>query len=104
MQHIGQITVATLKKWLPPEQYYAKHLQGAFGKHTGNDWHMWDGLCPFHDDTHIGSFFINRKQGAFHCFSCGAKGGDIFAFHMMRTGCSFKEAVEQLGGLLCESA
>jgi 5S rRNA maturation endonuclease (ribonuclease M5) len=31
-------------------------------------------LCPFHPDTNIGSFGVNRIEGFYKCFSCGAKG------------------------------
>jgi hypothetical protein len=34
-------------------------------------------LCPFHNDTGIGSFSINLKTGLYNCFSCGAKGNII---------------------------
>jgi replicative DNA helicase len=39
------------------------------------------GLCPFHDDHNIGSFFVdpNKDGGVFNCFACGAA-GDVFAF------------------------
>lgn len=30
-------------------------------------------LCPYHADTHIGSFSFHPQHG-FHCFSCGASG------------------------------
>lgn len=30
-------------------------------------------LCPFHNDTHVGSFGFHPLKG-FHCFSCGASG------------------------------
>lgn len=31
-------------------------------------------LCPFHADSNIGSFGVNRQLGFYKCFSCGAKG------------------------------
>lgn len=34
-------------------------------------------LCPFHDDRHVGSFFVSPKRNTFHCFACGAKGGPV---------------------------
>jgi len=89
---------STLKANLAPSSYYDAHLKGAFGKPTGNGWHMWNGLCPFHMDTRPGSFVINKVSGAYRCFSCSAKGGDIIDFHMKRHGISFTEALNQLGG------
>ena len=91
-------TVQSLKGILPPERYYTARLDGSFGKATGNGWHMWNGLCPFHDDRKPGSFVVNKTTGAFRCFSCGARGGDIIAFHMKRHGIGFTEALNQLGG------
>ncbi|MCK5295283.1 MAG: hypothetical protein KAJ75_00205 [Alphaproteobacteria bacterium] len=96
MKHIGQITAETLKKKLPPEQYYSIYLNGSFGKPTGNGWHAWNGLCPFHNDKRAGSFVVNKITGAFKCFSCGENGGDIINFHMKANSLSFKEAFKQL--------
>jgi len=96
MQHIGQITAEMLKKRLSPEQYYTAHLNGAFGKHTSNGWHYWNGLCPFHNDTRAGSFCINKITGAFKCFSCAGNGGDIIDFHMQSNCLPFKAAFKEL--------
>lgn len=54
------------------------------------------GLCPFHADNHPGSFHVNLDTGAFKCFSCGAKGGDIIAFLQLRDGLSFTDATHTL--------
>lgn len=32
-------------------------------------------LCPFHNDRHIGSFFVSPTTGSFQCWSCHARGG-----------------------------
>lgn len=55
-----------------------------------------DMLCPFHDDSNA-SLRFNSDKGAFKCMACGAKGGDILAFHMQRTGLSFIAACKDLG-------
>lgn len=34
---------------------------------------VYEVLCPFHNDTRIGSFGFHPNKG-FHCFSCGASG------------------------------
>jgi hypothetical protein len=52
-------------------------------------------ICPFHDDNHP-SLSINLKVGCFKCHSCGAKGGGIIKFHMMKRGISFRETIQQL--------
>ena len=54
-------------------------------------------ICPFHDD-HSPSLSINTKEGYFKCHSCGAKGGGIVKFHMMKHDISFRETVQQLEG------
>ena len=52
--------------------------------------------CCFHDDK-TPSLSVNLVEGHFRCFSCGAKGGDIIAFHQLKYGKSFIEAVTDLG-------
>ena len=90
--------VQALKGNIPPERYYAERLHGSFGKPTGNGWHSWNGLCPFHDDTRPGSLVVNKQSGAFRCFSCGARGGDIIDFHMLRHRLGFADAFNELKG------
>ena len=51
--------------------------------------------CCFHED-HNPSLSIHLKSGGFKCFSCGAKGGDVLAFHMQRYGLTFIAAVTAL--------
>jgi hypothetical protein len=52
--------------------------------------------CIFHHDRHA-SLSIHREHGAFRCFACGARGGDVIAFEMLRSGADFKSAVCALG-------
>ena len=35
------------------------------------------GLCPFHPDTKLGSFFVTPDLGIYKCFACGASGNGI---------------------------
>lgn len=54
---------------------------------------MWVSVrCCFHDDTSP-SLRINLITGAFRCFACGTKGGDILAFHQQLNGVTFKQAL-----------
>lgn len=53
-------------------------------------------LCCFHDDK-TPSLRINVKSGAFKCFVCEARGGDVLAFHMQRHSLSFINACKALG-------
>lgn len=52
--------------------------------------------CCFHEDT-TPSLSINLIEGYFRCFGCGAKGGDVLAFHRLRYGLNFTDAVTELG-------
>jgi hypothetical protein len=52
--------------------------------------------CVFHEDGNA-SLSIHRERGAFRCFACGARGGDVLAFEMLRSGADFKSAARALG-------
>jgi len=96
MQHIGQITTEVIKEFYPPETFYPQFAGGSFGKPSGNGWYQWNGLCPFHDDHRPGSLYIRKEDGAFKCFSCGAKGGDILDFHMQKERLTFTNSLNTL--------
>ena len=52
--------------------------------------------CAFHQDRHA-SLSIHSERGAFRCFGCDARGGDLLAFEMLRSGMGFKDAAKALG-------
>lgn len=52
--------------------------------------------CCFHDDDNP-SLSINLVKGCFRCFGCGAKGHDVLAFHRLRYGLNFYDAMTHLG-------
>ena len=61
------------------------------------------GLCPFHDDKHVGNFIVrpstvDAKRGAntYRCFVCDAKGGPV-QFLMEHERLSFPDAIRWLG-------
>ena len=54
------------------------------------------GLCPFHDDRHLGSFVVYPKKNVFKCFKCDAKGGPV-EFIMKHEGLGFPDAIRWLG-------
>ena len=60
-------------------------------KRNGN---KYAGLCPFHADE-TPSFFV-YPDGHYKCFGCGEY-GDAIDFVMKLSGCSFKEALVELG-------
>lgn len=54
------------------------------------------GLCPFHDERRP-SFHVYPETNRYWCFGCN-QGGDSINVMMLLQDCSFKEAVQQLGG------
>jgi hypothetical protein len=52
--------------------------------------------CPFHQSRSEKSFSVHI-DGAFFCFGCGVKGGDIVAFVRLRDHCDFPSACRSLG-------
>lgn len=54
------------------------------------------GLCPFHDDRHVGNFSVYPRQNVFKCFACG-KAGDPVTFLRLKENLSFADAVRWLG-------
>jgi hypothetical protein len=52
--------------------------------------------CPFHQ-SQSGKSFSVHIDGAFFCFGCGVKGGDIVAFVRLRDRCDFPSACKSLG-------
>ena len=74
-----------------PANYYTAEGIKLLG---GNNWR--DALCPFHKDT-MPSMRVFVETGAFRCMVCGAHGGDVLAFHMLRHGLHFVESAKALG-------
>ena len=74
-----------------PADYYREQGLNLTG---GGEWKS--AVCPFHDDTRP-SLRVRLDTGAFRCMACGAKGGDVLAFHMQRHGLTFIEGAKALG-------
>ncbi len=51
--------------------------------------------CEFHDGSD--SMRINTHSGGWCCMACDAKGGDVLAYEMQRTGTEFVQAAKALG-------
>lgn len=62
-------------------------------RHKGADYL---GLCPFHNDRHLGSFVVSERRNTYTCFACGAH-GDSIEFLMRHENMTFFEAVAWLG-------
>lgn len=54
------------------------------------------GLCPFHDDRHVGNFSVYPAKNVFTCFACN-KSGDPVTFLRLKENLSFADAVRWLG-------
>ena len=80
---------------LPPARsFYEKEL-GKLARPDRRGWAVAN--CPFHRSKSGRSFSVNLESGAFYCFGCSAKGGDVIAFMRKRYNLSFRGACEQLG-------
>lgn len=51
--------------------------------------------CPFHGGSD--SLRINVATGGYVCMNCGAKGGDLLAYHQAAHGLEFVDAAKSLG-------
>ena len=80
------------RKALPePVTYYEKqHIQ------LKGDGQWRDEICQFHADTKP-SLRINIERGTYRCLICGARGGDVLAFHMHLYSMPFIAACKALG-------
>ena len=74
-----------------PAQYFKSQGLTLRG---GGEWK--DAICPFHSDTSP-SLRLRLDTGGFRCMVCGAHGGDVLAFHRLKTGLGFVEAAKALG-------
>lgn len=78
---------------IDPRAFYASEIGlHEIKKPTWND----AGLCPFHDDYHTGTFFVNIENGAFNCFSCNTKGGNVITFTQQLYHLDFRDALIKL--------
>ncbi|WP_363169508.1 CHC2 zinc finger domain-containing protein [uncultured Lamprocystis sp.] len=91
---MARLRADTLKAALPAARYYARVLPTLPPTQRGG-W-VDGGLCPFHSDAHKGNFRVNLDTGAYRCFSCDAKGGDIIDFHQQSRSLSFPDTITDL--------
>jgi DNA primase len=93
-KHAGKF----LRKKLPSSitYYQSQDIQ----LRGGGAWR--DAICPFHKDTKP-SLRVNIEKGAYRCMVCGARGGDILAFHMHKHGLGFIQACQELGAWVEDS-
>ncbi len=84
-----------IKIGIAPAEFYRVELPGMPAPRRDHGWTP-GGLCPFHDDHRPQNFRVNLDTGAFRCFACGEKGGDIVAFVQRRHSVSFPDALRML--------
>jgi DNA primase len=83
-----------VKAYIPPREFYRTELPSM--RPSGRSGWQDGGLCQLHDDHHAGNFRVNLDTGAFVCYSCNKKGGDIISFIQLRDDLSFPEALQKL--------
>lgn len=95
MNHKMILTRIINRTALPnPMTFYSRYFLMLDKPTSGSGWV--NVCCCFHKDKRP-SLSINLISGGFYCFSCGAKGGDVIAFHMRVRDVPFSQAVTELG-------
>ncbi len=94
---IGQVRLRFEKQHLRPAREFYQAELGELGRENRKGWAIPKTGCPFHESRSKTSFAVNLRSGGFYCHGCGASGGDIIDFLMLRDSISFKEACQQLG-------
>lgn len=94
MGRLSRDEIEYLKDHINISKFYESEL-GGITSANGTGWAK-AGLCPFHDDQKAGNFYIKVDKGCYKCFACGAKGGDVIKFLMMRYSLTFGKAVAKL--------
>ncbi|MCD8208590.1 MAG: DUF6371 domain-containing protein [Bacteroidales bacterium] len=56
------------------------------------------GLCPFHDDEHIGNFIVYPPANRCKCFSCGASHDPVGFLMNYGKGMTYHEALRWIAG------
>jgi hypothetical protein len=84
------------KELLPPPSSFWKYELGRMSRPNRN-WTR--SKCPLHGGNNPTAFSANLATGGFHCFNCGAHGGDLVDYVMQRDGIDFKAAARSLGAL-----
>lgn len=78
-------------EWLPSPFFYYKTIFPYIN--NGKEWI--NVRCCFHKEKNP-SLSLNLISGGFYCHACGAKGGNLIAFDMLRNGTSYKDSAERL--------
>lgn len=90
-----QFTPDNIKRNISAYDFYLKEQDLCRLSHRSGQWAV-AGLCPFPEDRSAGSFKVNLENGAFICFSCRTKGGDIISYVQQKYHLQFRQALEKL--------
>ena len=82
------------KRSISPYEFYLREQALSKFKRSGK----WAEavFALFINDRNTGSFYFDIETGAYTCFSCGKKGGDIISFTQNKYDLTFKEALSKL--------
>lgn len=78
----------------PPRSFYENEL-GKLGRLNSKGWASANPPC--HKSKSKKSFVVDLRSGAYRCWGCGIRGGDVIDFLRWREGYSFKRACQVLG-------
>lgn len=95
LKRASQCNLDNIKRSISSYDFYLREQDLCRFSNRSGQWAI-AGLCPFHEDHSAGSFKINLTNGAFICFACGAKGGDIISFTQQKYQLQFRQALEKL--------
>ena len=82
-----EINIFDLAKSAPIDKVIGHHVEL---KYKGRSAY---GLCPFHNDKHMGSFVVNINKGKFACYACGVKGDGVDFVSQIRGMDSYEAAI-----------
>jgi hypothetical protein len=77
----------------PPSMFWKRELERLSRPSRG--WAR--SKCPLHGGSNPTAFSVNLETGAFYCFRCLAKGGDLVDYLQLRYRLTFKAAAMELG-------
>jgi hypothetical protein len=80
-----------------PRSFYERELGEL--RRPSRGWASPKAGCPFHASKSKTSFRLHLESGAFRCFGCGVKGGDVLSFARLRYHLDFRQAAGYVGAL-----
>jgi len=84
------LSAARVKARVSLAEYIEVSLNVRLRKRGRNLW----ACCPFHSERNP-SFGVRPDLNLFYCFGC-SRGGDVFTFEMLRSSCTFPDAIRRV--------